>query len=64
MWSKMNTFSILDPQMLDPRMVGSSVVYTKYVSEWASDLGDFSLNVGVKIFGLPYAKINSNYEPG
>ena len=44
---------ILHFRLLDPRMVGSSIMFTKYVSEWASDLQAISLNVGVTTFGPP-----------
>ena len=34
-------------------MFGSRIMFTKYVSEWASYLGSISLNVGVTTFGPP-----------
>ena len=49
----MNTYSNLDNWLLDPRVVGSSIMFTKYVSEWALDLRVISLNVGVTTFGPP-----------
>ena len=44
---------ILCFMLLDPRMVDSSILFTKYVSEWATDLRAISLNVGVTTFGPP-----------
>ena len=34
-------------------MVDSSIMFTKYVSEWATNLQAISLNVGVTTFGAP-----------
>ena len=44
---------ILYFRLLDPRMVDSSIMFTKYVSEWATNLRAISLNVGVTTFGPP-----------
>ena len=49
----MNTYSNLDNWLLDPRVVGSSIMFTKYVSEWAPDLRAISLNVGVTTYYVP-----------
>ena len=44
---------ILYFRLLDPRMVDSSTMFTRYVSEWATNLRAISLNVGVTNFGPP-----------
>ena len=44
---------ILYFRLLDPRMVDSSIMFTKYVSDWATNLRAISLNVGVTTFGPP-----------
>ena len=44
---------ILYFRLLDPRMVDSSIMFTKYVSKWATNLRAISLNVGVRTFGPP-----------
>ena len=36
-------------------MVDSSIMLTKYVSEWATNLRAISLSVGVTNFGPPYS---------
>ena len=49
---------ILYFRLLDPRMVDSSIMFTKYVSEWATNLRAISLNVGVTTFGPPCSSYN------
>ena len=44
---------ILYFRLLDPRMVDSSIMFTKYESEWATNLRAISLNIGVTTFGPP-----------
>jgi hypothetical protein len=39
--------------LLDPRMAGSGIVFTKYEVEWAKNLWDISSNVGVRTSGPP-----------
>ena len=46
-------YSMLYFRLLDPRIVDSGIVFTKYVSEWATNLPAISLNVGVTTFGPP-----------
>ena len=44
---------ILYFRLLDPRIVDSGIMFTKYVSEWATNLRAVSLKVGVTTFGPP-----------
>ena len=44
---------ILYFRLLDPQMVDNSIILTKYLSGWATNVLAISLNVGVTTFGPP-----------
>ena len=50
-------------RLLDPRMVDGSITFTKYVSEWATDLRAISLKCDpYQIIAIPYSQLDMEVD--